>query len=666
METLFANVQGALTRTLYGEKLRIEPWGKNSLRIRVTREIDYSNEDWALLPPPHLEAKISITEKKAVIENGGLTAELLENGKLTFYNQTGKILLEEYTRNRANLAEYCSPLNIPAREFVASPGGWQITARFEAREDERIYGMGQYQHGYLNQKGCKLELEQRNTQISVPFAVSSLGYGFLWNNPAVGSASFGRNKTEWHARFTKELDYWVTAGDCPAEIVEQYASVTGKAPMMPDYGMGFWQCKLRYQTQEELLAVAREHKLRGLPMDVIVIDFFHWTNHGEWRFDPNYWPDPDGMVRELKELGIELMVSVWPTVAKDSEHFEEMNRADLLVKTDRGQSTNMEFLGNNVFFDATNPKAQTYVWQKIKKNYYDKGIRIFWLDEAEPEFGPYDFDIYRYYLGPALAVSNLYPLLYSKALYDGMTAEGQSEVVNLVRCAWAGSQRYGALVWSGDVDSSFRGLREQFTAGLNMGLAGIPWWTTDIGGFLGGNPDDPDFRECIVRWFEYGAFCPVFRLHGERLPHKPPLGTTGGGRFFSGAANEVWSYGDEVLGIFKKYLFLRESLRPYLTKLMRAAHENGTPVIRPLFYDFAHDRVAWEIEDEYLFGPDVLVAPVMHENHRERPVYLPAGASWKNTHTQERYEGGQWVTAPSPLSVIPVFLRDGAGVDFTI
>ncbi|MFD2877153.1 TIM-barrel domain-containing protein [Paenibacillus rhizoplanae] len=196
--------------------------------------------------------------------------------------------------------------------------------RLEADPLEKLYGMGQYQHSFLNLKGCSLELTHRNSQISIPFVLSSAGYGFLWHNPAIGQAHFSLNVTEWTAPSTKQLDYWITAGDSPAEIEEAYAKATGTVPMMPDYGMGFWQCKLRYRTQEELLEVAREHKRRGLPIDVIVIDFFHWTNQGDWRFDPEYWPDPEAMVQELQALGIELMVSVWPTVQTESENYKEM------------------------------------------------------------------------------------------------------------------------------------------------------------------------------------------------------------------------------------------------------------------------------------------------------------------------------------------------------
>jgi alpha-D-xyloside xylohydrolase len=666
---MFRQEEQCLIWEMYGEMLCLEPWGKDSLRVRSIKGTVFTGENWALDTIPDLksEGKISIDEKAATITNGNITAVVRFDGLITFYNQRKELLLQDYIRNRNDFDRYCSPIGLAAREWKPYLGGdYQLTVRFESDPEEKLYGMGQYQHGFLNQKYNRLLLEQRNSQVSIPFVLSNKGYGFFWNNPAIGWASFGKNVTEWYAASTKQMDYWITAKDTPAEIEEQYADAVGKPPMMPDYAMGFWQCKLRYQTQEELLNVAREYKRRGLPISVIVIDFFHWTDHGDWKFDPQYWPDPDGMIKELKSMGIELMVSVWPTVAKTSENFQEMNEKDLLVKNDIGITTHMEFMGNTVFFDATNPKAREFIWEKVKKNYYEKGVKLFWLDEAEPEYSGYDFPLYRYHIGPAIQNSNIYPRFFAKAFYDGMTAAGEKQVINLTRCAWAGSQKYGALVWSGDVDSSFRGLREQFTAGLNMGIAGIPWWTTDIGGFLRGNPEDPHFRECLVRWFEYGVFSPVFRLHGERIPHRKPIGTKGGGAFFSGADNEVWSFGEENYEILKKYMFLREELKPYIKELMKEAHEKGTPVIRTLFYEFPQNSKAWEIEDEYLFGGDVLVAPVMYEGMREREVYLPEGARWRNAHTREVYDGGRTIPVDAPLEIIPVFLREGGNADFTI
>jgi alpha-D-xyloside xylohydrolase len=644
------------------EKLWIESWGANSLRVRATKTAEMGTEDWALLPAASSATEIAINSDGAVIRNGKIEIRVSMGGKLAVYNSKGELLLDEYVRNRRDLqARTCSALEIEAREFRPIIGGdYQLTVRFESHQsDERIYGMGQYQQAYLNLKGIDLELAHRNSQASVPFALSSLGYGFLWNNPAIGRVTFGKNITTWEAKSTKTLDYWVTAGDTPAEIEEAYAKATGTVPMMPDYAMGFWQCKLRYQTQEELLEVARGYKKRGLPISVIVVDFFHWPLQGEWKFDPVYWPDPDTMIAELKAMGIELMVSIWPTVDRRSENFTEMLEKGYLIRTERGFRIAMDFQGNSLHYDATNPDARAYMWEKAKKNYYDKGIKIFWLDEAEPEYSVYDYDNYRYHLGPDLAVGNVYPAMYAKTFFDGMQAAGQKNILNLLRCAWAGSQRYGALVWSGDIHSSFESLRNQLTAGLNMGIAGIPWWTTDIGGFHGGVVSDPHFHELLIRWFEYGCFCPVMRLHGDREPHKPQFGTTGGATCVSGGDNEVWSFSDDVYEICKKYLFLREKLRPYISALMKAASEKGTPVIRPLFYDFPDDKAAWDVENQFMFGPTYLVAPVLYEGERERRLYLPAGTNWTNAWTGEQSAGGQTLTISAPLDTIPVFTRDG-------
>jgi alpha-D-xyloside xylohydrolase len=279
-----------------------------------------------------------------------------------------------------------------------------------------------------------------------------------------------------------------------------------------------------------LLGVAREYWRRGIRLDVIVVDFFHWPKQGEYQFDPEYWPDPERMIAELEANGTKLMVSIWPTIDKTSTHFEEMRARGLLVRTHRGVAITMDFMGDTVFFDATNPQAREYIWQLVKANYYDKGVRIFWLDEAEPEYSVYDWDNYRYYAGTDLRVGNIYPRTYAQGFYEGMSALQGAGIVNLVRCAWAGSQKFGALVWSGDVDSSFESLRNQLAIGLNMGMAGIPWWTSDIGGFHGGVNSDPSFRECLVRWFQFAVFSPVLRMHGDREPHEKPLSDKGGGR----------------------------------------------------------------------------------------------------------------------------------------
>ncbi len=662
----------------------IEPWGKNSLRVRMTCEPQMDDHDWALTESVE-KTQCTITEKQVDITdpwyrkdewkkyhmtgteytlvNGKITAKVNAEGWISYYNQKGELLTAEYWRNRDRINRYAVPLRIGAREMKPIQGttDYELTVRFEAFDDEKIFGMGQYQEKNLNKKGAVLELAHRNSQASVPFMISSRGYGFLWNNPAVGTVVFGANQTKWHVKSTRKMDYFITAGDTPMQLEEQYSAAVGRTPMMPEYGLGYWQCKLRYRNQEEILQVAREHKKRGLPMDAIVVDFFHWSMQGNFEFEKRDWPDPEGMVKELKELGIETVVSVWPTIDERSRNFGIMNDNGYLVRTDRGNGNHMTWMGNTVFYDPTHPGAREFVWKLCRENYYKKGIRIFWLDEAEPEYGPYDFDNYRYYAGPALQCSNIYPVMYAKGFYEGLKQEGEKEIMSLVRCAWAGSQKYGVLTWSGDIHSSFRAMREQLQAGLNMGIAGIPWWTSDIGGFIGGDISDPAFRELLLRWFAWGAFCPVFRMHGERSPwyEREQEYIDGVRQLTSGQDNEVWSFGEDNYEILKKYLFIREKLRPYIRECMKQASLTGEPVMRPLFFDFPSDEKCWETEDAYMFGRDLLVAPVMEAGLQERKVYLPAGCKWVESATGTKYEGGTVVTAKAPIDIIPVFVREG-------
>lgn len=648
-----------------GESLHIQGWGSDSLRVRCRPMGDILDTEYALDVPVPTKSTIEIDGDRAVITNGKIKAVLTARAsgmgpgvpeilrcRVEYFHSDGRPLLREISGDNA--------LRLKARRFQQIPGGeYRLTASFESPRDEKLYGMGQYQQELFDLKGATFELAHRNSQASIPYVISSAGYGFFWHDPSIGRASFNTNRTEWSSECTDQLDYWITAGDRPAELIQRFVEVTGRPPMMPEYGLGFWQCKLRYVDQEQLLGVAREHKRRGLPLDVIVCDFFHWPHQGDFRFDEEFFPDPAAMATELKTLGVELMVSVWPQVAFGSENYRALADGNMLVRTETGLDVQMRFQEPTVFLDATNPAARAYLWDACKRNYYDQGVRLFWLDEAEPEYETYDYGTYRYHAGAALRVGNIYPKTFSRAFYDGMVAAGQDNPVNLVRCAWAGSQRYGALVWSGDIASSWEDFRKQITAGLHMGVAGIPWWTTDIGGFHGGDPDDPAFRELLVRWFQYGAFCPVMRLHGDRQPALEVRGADGTPSCPTGADNEVWSFGDEAYDILTGYLRLRETLRPYVRELMRESHELGSPVMRTMFYEYPDDTRCWDLADQYMFGPDLLVAPVTRPGTRERAVYLPAGSRWTALHDGREYEGGQEIVVDTPLSVIPVLVRDG-------
>lgn len=646
------------------ETMWIEPWGPNSLRVRATTERLMPEIDWALLPATDMAAQLSLADDGgAEITNGRIKATVSKTGKIRFWNSHGELLLEEFVRDMSQ-PDFSSHMRIAARELKGIIGGaYQATLRFESDPNEKLFGMGQYQQGIFNLKGATLELMQRNAQCSVPFVLSNKGYGMLWHNPAVGQVTFGTNVTQWFAQSTHLIDYWITAGDTPAQIVTEYVQATGLPPMMPDSAMGFWQSKLRYRTQDELLSIAREYKRRGLPLDVIVIDFYHWNHFGEWTFDKKCWPDPEAMMRELRELGIDAAVSVWPSVELSSNNFGEMLAKGYLTQVDTGVRMSMRSASWTIFYDATNPEANEYLWNKLKQSYYDVGIKYFWLDAAEPQYASYlnyGADSYRYQLGPHPMVGNIYPQKYVEAIYNGLVDSGEHCPLSLVRCAWAGSQRFGSLVWSGDIHCSFKSMRWQIAAGLHMGLAGISWWTTDIGGFDWGNINDDGFRELMVRWLEWSVFSPVLRMHGDRLPRS--LNAESGLTDYCGADNEIWSFGEDNYRILSRYLILRKALKPYICRLMSEAHEIGTPVMRPLFYHYPDDSQAWDICDSYLFGADVLVAPIVEAGSVSRNVYLPKGSCWLELSTMHLHNGGQWIVCQAPLDTIPLFVRDGVSV----
>ncbi|MGX7828016.1 glycoside hydrolase family 31 protein [Actinokineospora sp. 24-640] len=647
---------GVLEVRVRHEVIRVRAWGADSLRVQVGRHRIAEDVPGALVAAKPSEVDVETGPEVGRITNGALTGvvELVDT-------DTGVVPVLSFQLDGVELlAERRAHFWWPGpRQRQEHGGGYaRLEQCFQSYEGERLYGLGQHAHGRLDQKGMVLDLVQRNGEVSIPFLLSSRGYGLLWNLPAVGRVELAENGTRWVADSARQLDYWITAGT-PARIMSRYAEATGHPPMLPEWAGGFWQSKLRYRDQEELLAVAREHHRRGLPLSVIVADFFHWTHLGDWRFDPAQWPDPDAMIAELDELGVKLMVSVWPSVSPLSENFPAMREQGLLVGVDNGVPVHAPWHDKGfqtetpvAFYDPTNPAAREFVWDAVKRNYYDKGVRAFWLDACEPELQPGHPHNLSFHAGPGAEVANLYPMAGAQTFHA-------PDTVLLCRSAWAGSQRYGAALWSGDIPATWDSLHAQVRAGLNVAMSGIPWWTTDIGGFHGGDPDSADYRELMVRWFQYGAFCPLFRLHGLREPRMPF------GPDMTGGPNEVWSYGEEALALIADTLRLRERLRPYLMAQMRAAHEQGTPPMRPLFHDFPDDEGAWAVDDAFLLGPDLLVAPVLTPGTTSRPVYLPAPATWTDPWTGETHPGGTTVRAAAPLDRVPVFLRDGAALPIT-
>jgi alpha-D-xyloside xylohydrolase len=636
------------------EQVLVEPWGKNGVRIRVSRGEKIIDELNGLLdnPPTPKKAKVDISDSEVTLRNGEVTVRLSGRfGTLEFIRTSDQtLLLKEKLKTTA---EY------HGRNFIPKTSAWKIEQRFFSDDNEKIYGLGQRQHGYLNQKGCILDLIHRNTEVSIPFMLSNMGYGFLWNNPGMGRVELGRNETRWVVDSAQQIDYYVVIDDSPSNILERYAEVTGKPSKFPEWGSGFWQCKLRYKTQAELVSVAKEYHRRKLPVSVMVIDFHHWSKSGDWSFDPECWPNPAKMVRDLKKMGMECMVSVWPTVDYSCANFKQMQEHGLTIRNEKGMSlqngANLE-----TFYDATHPQGRKFLWEQIKKGYVDHGIKLFWLDTIEPEIIPLEPENTRYHLGNGAEVGGVYPKCHQQAFFEGLKTEGEKAPMTLGRSAWVGSQRYGAAVWSADIPSTFESLQKQVAGGLNIALAGIPWWTTDIGGFHGGDIESEDYRELITRWFQYGVFCPIMRLHGVRKQSGSvsPKGVAKADPNHPNVGNEVWSYGEETCAILSDLIHLRERLRPYIMKQMQIASSKGLPPMRPIFVDFPDDELCWDIEDQFMFGSEILVAPILKKQTFKRMVYLPAGQKWKHAYSGELFEGGQSYEIQAPIDQIPFFMTE--------
>ena len=630
-----------------GEVVRLSACGENCIRFQATANRAISEQNWTLTPQ-NQNAKAYIENDCAVLETGKLKAVLQTDGKATYYSNGRKILEEKYELT----------FNQGIRNYRNNVSGkWRARVTFCPNDNEHFYGLGHEPTGCFDLKGCSVDLRHLNTKCSIPFVYSSLGYGFLWNLPSTGQCELTRNHTRWTSDSTEQIDYVVIAGN-PREVSNMLADLTGHAPVMPHWASGFWQSRLRYETQDEVLSVAQKYKELGIPLSVIVIDYFHWTEQGDYKFDPEYWQDPKTMSEKLHEMGVKLMVSMWPTINEKSENYKTMLDGNMLIRTAQGSNKVFDFYGPQAEIDPTNPDTRKFVWQKLKENYIDNGVDCLWFDEAEPEIHPEHFDNIILSLGRGDEVGLIYPYYYAKLAYDGFKSMARDDIVTLSRCAYIGAQKFGTLVWSGDIPSTFESLSAQVKSGLNMSMCGIPWWTTDIGGFYGGDIKSDYFRELIVRWFQYGVFCPVTRLHGSRNGHdrtRDIIEPTGG-------ENELWSFGEDVFEILKGLVMLRERLRPYVEKHMKIAAEYGVPVMRPMFYDYPDDEICYTLGEQYMFGDDILFAPITHQGQTEKNVYLPKG-QWIRTTDKTEHTGGRTVKCRAEINEFIAFVRKDSGTE---
>ncbi|MFZ0301228.1 MAG: TIM-barrel domain-containing protein [Terracidiphilus sp.] len=544
---------------------------------------------------------------------------------------------------------------------------YTVGATFASPDDEHYYGLGQNQEGYLDHRGhpvhCWADYEAPAAPtFCVPFVVTNKGYGLLWDNPSKTTFEGGFNgQTKWTSQVGDRVSFFVIAGKNSDEIYEGYRLLTGPTPMLPKAAYGYIQCKQRYSSQAELLAVAKGYRDRHLPADVLVVDWFYYTNMGQFDFDPKYWPDPKKMNDELHAMGFETMISVWPRFVPTDRFYNEVLKNGWFIHLADGKPIDglpYDRAGSDI--DTTNPEAAKWYWDTVRDNIIDKGFDSLWADETEPDLPPNGA---YFKIGPGTEYFDVYPLFHTAALYDGFRKDepGRRALI-LSRDAYLGAQRNGTIFWSSDIFPTWDTLKRQIPTGLDVTASGIAYWTNDTGGWqylppvhrpvqkplldpsdaranVGGYDDYP---ELYTRWFEYATFLPVMRTHGSRK------------------YNEVWSYGHEAEPILEKYLRLRYELMPYIYSLGYRTWLTGAPFMRALALDFPGDPKVAEIGDEYMFGSAFLVAPVTDQGETTKQVYLPAGTDWYNYWTGERIKGGQTIEAAAPIDTIPLFVKAGS------
>jgi len=628
------------------ELIRISSCGKNAIRFQSFPDCQVLDENYTLMPRK-TDSIIKEYDNFTTLTCGTLKVKLEPNGKLTFFSGDKKILEEK--------PELTFESNY--RHFDNKGSGlWSARVTFESNKNEHFFGLGHSWDNEFDLKGSSIDIRNINAKCTIPYVYSSLGYGFIWNNPSTGLCELSNNRTRWSCDCCRFMDFVVIAGT-PKQACTTLSDLTGYAPKMPQWATGFWQSRLRYETQDELLSVARKYKELGIPLSAIIVDYFHWTEQGDYKFDPKYWPDVKTMSDELHDMNTKLIVSMWPTINSNSENYHYMRNNNMLMRTARGADRVFDFYGWQSEIDVTNPATRDYVWKKLKENYIDNGVDALWFDEAEPEIHPEHFDNLVWYKGRADMVALLYPYYYSEMAYDGFKSIGRDDIITLTRCAYLGSQKFASLVWSGDIRSSFESLAHQVKAGLNMAMCGIPWWNTDIGGFYGADITSDYFKELIVRWFQFGLFSPVMRLHGSRNRHfDPPPGL----KEPSGDPNEIYSFGEENYHILKKLVLIREKLRPYIQAQMDTASEKGYPVMRPMFFEYPDDEICYTLDSQYMFGDDIIFAPIVRQGQTSKTVYIPDG-EWILTNDKKIYTKGTY-EINAEIDQFIAFVKKGSDV----
>ncbi len=677
--------------------LELSPKSESIVRVRYTVCDVFSDKDKPGTLRRENFSKWTFTESEESVEmivSGSLSVQIRkDSGSVSFFDKEGKLLFKERDHESKEFEEFelFKLADAPQKtriidtadgkkEVLEEPLKVSLGKNYHIRfffelGDEALYGFGQQEKGFASLRGRRLYIHQANRKIAVPMFVSTAGYGILTDTYSPLIFNDNSEGTYIYTEADRESDYYFIAGNMN-EAVAGYRFLTGKAALLPKWSLGYVQSQERYESQAEILETVAKSRELGIGMDCIVLDWISWKDNewGQKSYDPARFPDPKGMIDKLHEEHVHFMISIWPTMAGNTDDHKEFAEKKL-------------FLPACSVYDAFKPEARKLYFDQLRRTHFSYGTDAWWCDSSEPltaewnhPMRPEEGDLYREYCSEAgLRMSvencNAFPLFHAMGIYENQRAamdewnDGHKEkrVCNLTRSAYTGQQRYGTIMWSGDTDASWDTYRNQIAIGLHFSASGLPFWTMDIGAFFVKKGNlwywDGKYNETIAnkgycelytRWYQFGAFLPVFRAHG------------------TDCRRELWNFEGEFYDAMIKANRLRYSLMPYIYSEMGKVWLKDRSVIRFLAFDFAEDKKTWDITNQYMFGESIMVCPVidpMYYNDegdkiegadKSRLVYLPSGNDWYDFYTGERYSGGETITTEAPLDKIPLFVKAGS------
>lgn len=690
----FQKTNSGIEAVVNGNKIELQFYTPSIIRvIKVPAAKGFNKKSLSVILKP-LVVKFSVIGEDDIVnvKTSEINIKLnLNTGAVSFFSLTGQPLLME----KPNGSKF-SPF------IDAGEKSYHVDQTFILEADEPIYGLGQHQKGNLNQRNHSYRLEPGNVEDGINFFQSIKGYGLFWDNYSPTDFSDNADGTRFKSDVGDGIDYYFMYGGNADKVIAGMRQLTGQAPLFPLWTYGYWQSKERYKSQAEIVGVVKKYRELGVPLDGIVQDWQYWGNNYLWNamdFLNSEFQNPQKMIQDIHEQNAHLIISIWSSFGPNTKPYAELNNNGMLFNfvtwPESGVDKwppDLDYPSGVRVYDAYNPKARDIYWKYASSGLFGLGVDGWWMDSTEPDhlrIKDADFDT-KTYLGSFRKVRSAYPLMSVGGVYEHQRKETSAKrVFILTRSAFAGQQRYGANTWSGDVASSWNSLRNQISAGLNFSLTGIPHWNADIGGFFanaynktandGSGAQNPLFQELYVRWLQFGTFTPMMRSHGTEVPR------------------EIYNFGkkgEPIYDAINKFIDLRYALLPYIYSTSWDVSDKQSTFMRALFMDFPSDKNVWDINNQYMFGKSILVAPIVNAQYtpekilkineetgwerkekgaestagsnidftaqKSSSLYLPSGSAWYDFWTNEKLAGGQRLRVKTRIDMIPLYVKAGS------